>query len=240
MRYYLSIFGEPDAVQPWGWRFEGHHISLHYAIAGGRIISPTPTFFGSNPAEAPLGFSGTLRPLMAEEDLARDLLHAFDEGQQHKAILAAVAPSDIITTNQPQVIPGLLPASIAERMGLDLAEALRYSAEPKGLAAAAMKDSQREILTALISQYIRRMPDEIAEVEMERLAAVRFDGMHFAWAGGFAHGEPHYYRIQGDELLIEYDNTQNNANHIHSVWRDPADDFGASMLARHYAHSHHH
>ena len=238
VQYYLSIFGEPDAKTLWGWRFEGHHISLHYTIAGGRIIAPTPTFFGSNPAEAPLGAVGTLRPLMAEEDLARELLHTLDESQQQHALLATIAPNDIITTNQPQIIPGLLPASIAERMGLELAEALRYSTEPKGLAATALQDSQREILTALISQYIRRMPDEIAEVEMAKLATARFDQMHFAWAGGFEHGQPHYYRIQGADLLIEYDNTQNNANHIHSVWRDPADDFGASLLAQHYAHAH--
>lgn len=238
--YFLSIFGQPRAKEPWGWQFEGHHLSLNYTIVNGQIVAPTPTFFGSNPAEAPLGHVGTLRPLAGEEDLARELVHDLDEAQRATAVIAAVAPSDIIMTNRPQVIEDVLPVSAPETMGLEIAEALRYTAAPKGLAAKGMKTGQRELLTALIQQYINRMPDEIAEIETKKLAQQRLDAVHFAWAGGLERREPHYYRLQGPELLIEYDNTQNDANHIHSVWRDPADDFGARLLTQHYAQAHKH
>jgi len=235
--YFLRIFGQPGAREPWGWQFEGHHISLNYTLVNGQIIAPTPTFFGANPAEASLG-RGTLRPLVGEEDLARELVHALAEEQQATAIIAAVAPADILQTNNPSVVEDVLPISSPERMGLEIAEALRYTSTPKGLAAQAMKATQREILTALIQQYLNRMPDEIAEIEKEKWQNHHLDAVHFAWAGGLERREPHYYRVQGPGILIEYDNTQNDANHIHSVWRDPHDDFGARLLTEHYAHKH--
>ena len=236
--YFLSIFGRPDPKQPWGWRFEGHHLSLHYTIVNGQIIAPTPTFFGANPAEAPLGRVGVLRPLAGEEDLARELVHTLDEEQQATAVIAAVAPADIITRNAPQVSEEALRLAAPETMGLEISAALRYTAAPKGLAARGMNAGQRELLTTLVRQYINRMPDELAEIEAEKLKLAELDGVHFAWAGGLERRQPHYYRLQGPELLIEYDNTQNEANHIHSVWRDPADDFGARLLAQHYAQAH--
>jgi hypothetical protein len=119
-------------------------------------------------------------------------------------------------------------------------EKVRYRATPNGVAAAEMKPAQREILQALIDDYIRRMPDELAEIELRKLHERGINGIHFAWAGGIERRQPHYYRLHGPRFLVEYDNTQNNANHIHSVWRDPQDDFGADLLADHYATSHHH
>lgn len=257
--YYVSIFGTPDGQKPWGWRFEGHHISLHYTIVGGQIVAPTPCFFGSNPAETPLGGTNTLRPLAGSEDLARELMHALKEEQRQRALLTPVAPPDIVMLNRPYVVDKALPwrtnglddteavasqfASMqrfAEERGVTLAdlEAVRYSTSPRGLVAAEMNHGQREILHALIGEYIHRMPDELAEIEMNKLKTLGLEGIHFAWAGGLERQQGHYYRLQGPRFLVEYDNTQNDANHIHSVWRDPQNDFGADLLVHHY-HEHH-
>lgn len=259
LRYWVSLFGTPSDSEPWGWRFEGHHISLNYTIVKGEIVAPTPTFFGSNPAEAPLGRVATLRPLAGVEDLARDLVHALDQGQQSVAILAPHAPSDIILANRPYVKPGALPAptihwhqesydaemqahflQTQRERGLTDAqiELLRYSDEPRGIAVSALNRGQREIIQALLAEYISRMPDELAQIEHDQLQARGIDGIHFAWAGGVERHQPHYYRLQGPRFLVEYDNTQNDANHVHSVWRDPQNDFGADLLAHHYAHEH--
>ena len=257
--YYVAIFGEPGDDAPWGWRFDGHHVVVQYTIVAGRIVSPTPTFFGAHPAEIALGGPGLLRPLAGEEDLGRELLYALDEDQRAMAIISPAAADDIMHTNAPVIEDGALPrpaflmmgrpdtpqarqavAEVRKRLGLneERLEAIRYRAtEPKGVAAAAMTVSQREILQALIDQYIDRMPEEIAEKESDRVAAVH-GTIHFAWAGGLEHRQPHYYRLQGERFLVEYDNTQNDANHIHSVWRDPEGDFGADLLARHYVEAH--
>lgn len=259
--YYVAIFGRPDTTGPWGWRFEGHHISLNYTIVGGQIVAPTPTFFGSNPAEAPLGGVSTLRPLSGVEDLARDLLHALTEEQQATAIIAPAAPPDIVMSNRPRVVEEAFCIPAPEMMGESMTperwqaieqrqnelgltqtylQALRYTATPKGLPAAAMTTAQHEIFMALIGEYINRMPEELAEIELAKLQERSLDGLHFAWAGGLARRQPHYYRLHGPRFLVEYDNTQNDTNHIHSVWRDPEDDFGAQLLADHYAHEHKH
>lgn len=244
--YYVSIFGAPSETDPWGWRFEGHHISLNFTIVAGQIVAPTPTFFGANPAEMPLSAVASLRPLAGIEDLARELLHSLDEGQRVAVILSPAAPSDVVTSNHRQVAEGQLQlgeTAIEQwRAGAGLEhshiDALRYSSDPKGLAAAAMNGSQQEILQALIGEYIHRMPDELAEIEAARLHRTGVEKVHFAWAGGMERRQGHYYRLQAPDFLVEYDNTQNDANHIHSVWRDPANDFGADILARHYAHDH--
>ncbi len=259
--YYVSIFGTPDAKQPWGWRFEGHHVSLNYTIVGGQIVAPTPTFFGSNPAESPLIGTQTLRPLAGIEDLARELMQALSEEQQAQTLLTTVAPPDMVMLNRPYVVEHALPGetpgiadsravatnfATMERMykerGLAPAdlEAVRYSSTPRGLAAHHMNDAQRQVLLALIGDYIHRMPDELAEIELNKLHQLGIENIHFAWAGGLERRQPHYYRLQGPRFLVEYDNTQNNANHIHSVWRNPHDDFGADLLAQHYATDHKH
>lgn len=246
--FYVRIFGEPSDREPWGWSFEGHHISLNYTIANGQIVAPTPTFFGANPAESPMGWNNTLRPLKGIEDLARDLMHTLDEGQRSSAIIANAAPPDIVLTNRAYVVEGTLLAdekAVAAWRGREEVhdhelEKLRYSSTPQGLSSLSMSEGQQELLMALVGEYIHRMPDELAELELKKLQAAGASPLHFAWAGGLQRGEGHYYRIQGGHFLVEYDNTQNDANHIHSVWRDPHNDFGKDILARHYAHSHRH
>jgi hypothetical protein len=210
--YYLSVFGTPGADAPWGWRFEGHHISLNYTLVG-RMLGPTPLFFGSNPAEVRHGEREGLRALKEEEDLGRQLLHALDGEQREVAIVSAEAPADIITTNVPYV---------------------RGEVEPEGLGSADMSAAQREILHALVEVYVRRLP----EAEWTRLGAADLAQARFAWAGAEERGGPHYYRVQGPSFLAEYDNTQNDANHIHAVWRDLTNDFGEDILRRHYAEGH--
>ena len=261
--YYVSIFGEPGSAAPWGWRFGGHHISLHYTVVGGRVVAPTPTFFGANPAEARFVGSGVLRPLAGEEDLARELLHTLDAEQRRAAVLSPVAPWDLVTGNRPTVVDGALPpfnweifresfdgaalegrrtnqARSERALGVqqEHLEAVRYTRTPRGLPGARMTAPQRQVLTALIRQYIDRLPEEIAAIEVAKLTAEALAGVHFAWAGGSERRQPHYYRLQGPRFLAEYDNVQNDANHIHSVWRDPEGDFGADLLAQHYAQAH--
>lgn len=244
--YYLSIFGQPDGKNPWGWRFEGHHISLNFTIADGQIVAPTPLFFGSNPADAPLSPTASLRPLAGTEDLARELVRSFDGDALAAACLAPVAPSDIVLYNLPEVVEGALEmprqgaAELRNQHGLSDSQidALRYSETPRGLAHSRMKPGQQELLLALIGEYIHRMPDELAQIEWDNLQTRGLDGIHFAWAGGVEKHQGHYYRIQGPRFVCEYDNTQNDANHIHSVWRDPANDFGRHLLRHHYEHAH--
>ncbi|NJN83792.1 MAG: DUF3500 domain-containing protein [Caldilineaceae bacterium] len=254
--YYITIFGRPDGKRLWGWKFEGHHISLNFTLADGRIIAPTPTFFGSNPAEASLGSVGALRPLGGIEDLARELMHSLDEAQRATALLASAAPPDIVTMNLAQVVfdaSPMLDTAVHDPSAGDLnerarelgfttqmLEKVRLTSESRGVSARAMSPAQREVLLSLVGEYIQRMPEELAEIEMAAISDLGVDQLHFAWAGGIERRQPHYYRLQGPRFLAEYDNTQNDANHIHSVWRDPHNDFGADLLAKHYATSHHH
>jgi hypothetical protein len=260
--YFVSAFGTPGE-KSWGWRIGGHHISLQYAVVDSRLASPTPLFFGANPAESHLVGPGTLRPLAGEEDLGRDLLHALDPEQAATAILAPIAPYDIVQSNRPFVEEGAMPRPVSQLFGRTVSEeqvrasqgvfgrrrtpesaptddlqAVRYEREPKGLPGRRMTGGQKEIFAALVRQYVNRLPDEIADLHASRASGPALEALHFAWAGGREHGEKHYYRIQGPRLLIEYDNTQDNANHIHAVWRDPEGDFGADLLAEHYRQAH--
>ena len=261
--YYISIFGDPGGPGPWGWRFGGHHVSLHYTIVDGRVASVTPAFFGSDPAEASFVGSGMLRPLGGEEDLGRALLLSLDPEQRQVAVLTAIAPWDLVVANRAEVADGALPprnweiwreelagapmeraqtnqARLEQGLGIgpqDL-EAMRYTQEPKGLARADMSATQQQLLSDLIRQYLGRMPEALAAAETAKLSGGTLEGLHFAWAGSAERRQPHYYRLQGRRLLIEYDNTQGGGNHIHSVWRDPEGDFGGDILAQHYAQAH--
>ena len=202
--YFVSVFGAPGA-RPWGWRVGGHHVANNYTVLEGGGISASPMFLGANPAATPLVGPGVLRPLGPEEDLGRELLRSLAPDQLAMAVLSPVAPNDIVQTNRPAVEAG----------------------PPEGLAVARMLPQQRVLLETLVQQYLGRLPGELAVVETERVAA-RVEALHFGWAGGQDPGQPHYYRVQGPRLLIEYDNVQNGVNHIHSVWRDPVGDFGQS------------
>ena len=259
--YFASVFGEPGSAL-WGWRFGGHHVSVHYTIVDGEVVSSTPTFFGANPHESPLSDYQSLRPVAGEEDLARELLHALDTHQRDVAVISKAAPFDIVQSNRPTVVDGAVPhwitmvfngrpgeptESMLNRMQEDLEtrqatsdadrEAARYSLTPRGLPGSQLSQSQRSIFEALLKEYSGRLPEVIASSEHARLLSV-LPELHFAWAGGLERRQPHYYRIQGPRVLIEYDCVQNNANHSHTVWRDPEGDFGRDLLAEHYARDH--
>ena len=214
--YYVTLFGTPSDDAPWGWRVEGHHVSVNFLVAGGRRVAPTPNFFGSNPARVPGGDLAGLRVLAAEEDLARRLLAALDAPQRARVVLSAEAPSDIVTRAEHRIRPDA----------------------PAGLAAGEMAEGQRRMVMDLVTEYVSRMPEDVAGVRMEQIQKDGTAHIHFAWAGAAERGGPHYYRLQGPGFLVEYDNTQNQANHIHTVWRDLRDDWGDDLLARHYAGSH--
>ena len=211
-RYYLSVFGEPSTTSPWGWRVEGHHLSVNYTELGrsGHVVSPV--FFGANPARVPSGPKAGLRILAAEEDLARDLVKMLDASQRTTAIFSDTAFVEIASRNDPKV--GTL--------------------EAKGLRASDMTVAQRAQLRRIVDHYAGRVTAAARAHAMRDLEDGGFGELRFAWAGGTEVGQAHYYRIHGPTILIEYDNQQNNANHIHTVWRDLRHDFGGDLLAEHY------
>lgn len=214
-KYYFSIFGEPAEKGAWGMRVEGHHFSLNVTVVNGRVVG-SPNFYGSNPAEVRQGPRKGLRVLHAEEDLGRDLLASLTPEQKGVAIIAKEAYKDILT--------------MASRKA-------SIEGAPKGLQASKMNARQRALLTTLIEEYTRNMPDEVAQAR-EALIKKAGNDLYFAWAGVEERGGPHYYRVQAPDFLIEYDNTQNDANHIHSVWREFKGDWGDDLLAQHYKASH--
>ncbi len=245
--YYVSIFGTPGI--DWAWRFDGHHISVSYLILGGEVASMTPMFLGSNPADAPLMGGELLRPLAAEEDTGRELISNMSPSQRTIAAVSEVAPSDIVQSNRPKVEEGGLPWADASTptdgtyrgraIRPNEPEILRYRrAAPIGIAMDDLDAQSKEILINLIRHYLGRLPASLAKSEFEKYENGLFSDIHFSWAGGLDRYQPHYYRIQGAELLIEYDNTQNDANHIHSVWRKPDGDFGRDVLEQHYSTNH--
>jgi Protein of unknown function (DUF3500) len=262
--YWLRVFGDPSTDGPWSWRFGGHHVSVHHVIVDGRVQASTPCFLGADPAQSPLLGGHLLRPLAAAEDLARDLVRSLDDEQAARARLCAVAPVDIVGGNRPSIHDGDLPLSLPEiwrdrftdsrlieliesvQREAEAAtgvrpehfEAVRLTAAPKGVPAAAMSAAQRERLRALLHVFLDRIPDGLAEREAAKFAGDKLREVYFAWAGGTGRGQPHYYRLQGPRLLAEYDNTQRGVNHVHTVWRDPEGDFGDDVLARHRAAFH--
>jgi len=210
--YYISLFGTPSAKSPWGWRFEGHHLSVNVTVVKGELIANSPLFMGSNPAEVREGPHKGLRTLAGEEDEGRALVQSLDDKQRQLAIYLEKAPADILTMNSRKVDP----------------------LKPEGLSTGQMTAVQRKQLMKLIDVYLARMPQEVADARRTKLNAGGIGKISFAWAGGLNKGDYHYYRVQGPTFLIEYDDTQNNANHIHSVWRDFKGDFGVDLLAEHY------
>jgi hypothetical protein len=212
--YFFSIFGTPSAKGTWGWRVEGHHVSLHFDVGDGlRVGGSTPSFFGANPAEVPSGPSQGLRILAAEEDAGRALLNSLDERQRAAAVITETAPNEIVTNNAVRIDP----------------------LSPAGLLAADMTLKQRALLMRLIEVYTSKMTSDVAAERLQRLSRAGVDKIGFAWAGATEPGlgKKHYYRIQGPTFLVEFDNTQNDANHIHSVWREFDGDFGRDLLREH-------
>jgi len=215
--YRVTLFGEPSATGTWAWRFEGHHISLHFQVVDGDITVSTPSFFGSNPAHVTEGAQTTAqegqRVLGDREDAGRALVSSLSEAQLSSALLAGAAPRDITTGANYPIDP----------------------LEASGIAAGELSNSQTLLLRNLITVYTSAMADEIASKRWDKIESDGLDSVYFAWAGPLTPGEPHYYRVQGPSFLIEYDNVQNGANHVHSVWRDFDGDFGEDLLRQHHA-----
>jgi hypothetical protein len=213
-KYYVSIFGEPADKGNWGWRVEGHHLALNFTVKDGQLLRASPAFMGANPGEIRQGPLTGLRVLAVEEELGRELVNSLTAEQFKTALVAAEAPKEMITA--------------AERKASPLS--------PDGLVDSKLNDKQKAMLARLIDEYLTRLRPEIAD---ETRAEIQKGGpVHFAWAGGKERGEPHYYRVQGKTFLIEYDNTQNDANHVHSVWRSFDGDFGRDLLGEHLKQAH--
>jgi hypothetical protein len=218
--YEVVLFGKPSSTEPWSWRFEGHHVSLNVAVAPAGV-SVTPSFFGSNPGEVRSGPLTGFRVLGAEEDLARELVTSLTQAQRGKAVVSAEAPRDIFAGNigKPE----------------DQWEAWRATLLPQGVPVAELNEVQQH--------WIRRILDEVVgvyrpELSTEFLRSIDPKTLSFAWMGATERGAPHYFRLQGEDFVFEYDNVQDNGNHVHSVWRNKSEDFGAQLLGEHYRTSH--
>ncbi|MGH9386104.1 MAG: DUF3500 domain-containing protein [Vicinamibacterales bacterium] len=209
--YFFSVFGTPSAAGAWGWRVEGHHISLRFTVVKGMAVASAPAFLGTNPAEVRDGEKKGLRVLGASEDTARALLESLNPTQRTAAIINVTAPSDILTTNKNDITP----------------------LEATGVSSASLTPKQRELLMQVIDTYTSIMEADIASERRAALDKAGLDKILFAWAGETERGKKHYYRIQGPTFLVEYDNTQNDGNHVHSVWRDFNGDFGRDLLREH-------
>lgn len=216
-QYWFRVLGDPSSGEPWAWRANGHHLAVHLTIVGDSI-AVTPQFFGAEPAVVLHGPKQGLRTLPNEEEYARSLLARLDADQRRLAIVDENAPDDIRTRFDP----------VADR-----------SVVPAGLPYARMSGEQRELLHQLVRLYFDRAPGELADSSWQAAVDVGLDAVTFGWAGSDRRGQGHYYAVRGETFLLEYDNTQDDANHIHSVWRDLRADWGTDLLATHYADHHH-
>ena len=212
-KYYFSVFGKPALDGTWGFRVEGHHLSLNFTFQNGRLVSSSPTFLGANPHRVMAGRYQGMRALGKEEDLARALVQSLDAKQLRQALVAEVAYPDVLTKADSRA---------------------KLEGQPTGLPASRMSAPQVEKLMTLIGEYANNLPRDIAERRIRKAQQTPRDQLFFAWAGSVQPGAGDYYRVQGPSFLIEYDNTQNNNNHSHSVWRDFSGDFGRDVLAWHY------
>ncbi len=213
--YFVSIFGTPGGTEPWGWRFEGHHLALNFTSAGQSAPSMTPSFFGTNPGEVKSGARAGTRILGAEEDLGRQLAVSLNEAQRKVAILPGDAPKEVF--NDPQRVD---------------------PTKPEGIPQSELTPEQTATLTKLMKEYLGRARPDVAAEEWAKIEKAGLGKVHFAWMGGLEAGQPHYYRVQGGSFVFEYDNTQNQANHVHSLWRDFDHDFGADLLKAHLKADH--
>ncbi len=215
-QYFITIFGEPSGEKSWGWRFEGHHLACNFTVVDGRHVFFAPSFMGTNPAEVRTGPRQGERVLGEEEDLGLALINSLDDAQRKIAVFADVALKEIVTANKQRVEP----------------------LAPAGIAAGQLRPAQREKLLALVKVYLARYRPELAAETFAKISAAGADKITFAWAGALERSKATYYRVQGPTFLIEFDNFQNNANHVHSVYREFKGDFGHDLLAEHYAKEH--
>ncbi len=215
--YWVTFFGAPGKDALWGWRFEGHHLSINFSSTRGEALVSTPAFFGANPARVPGGPRAGWRVLASEEDLARRLLATLTPGERRRAVISESAPADIL-----------------------LGPNRRLPPEPAGLPASEMRSASRELLRLLLAAYVENARPQIAAARWKRIEAADAGKVLFAWAGSASPGRGHYYRIHGPTFVVEYDNTQNDANHVHSVWHDLGNVTAADLLRRHYEEDPHH
>lgn len=215
-RYHLTIYGTPDRTGAWGWRFEGHHLSLNFTVSGDHLAVDAPSFFGANPARVPKGPRAGERVLASEEDEARRLLESLSAAQRREAVFDTRTYGDIVTRNAERVDP------IAA----------------VGIAARALTPAQQAQLLTLIEVYARTFEPALADARMARVREGGLGNIRFGWAGALERGAPHYYRVQGPLFLIEYDASQGEGNHVHTVWRDFDGDFGRDLLRQHHQSSH--
>jgi hypothetical protein len=259
--YWLAVFGDPTSPN-WSWRFGGHHISLHFTVRENEVISATPLFLGADPASSQLLGPHLLRPLGDAEDLARELLHSLDANGRLQAHLSPRAPVDLLGANRTRLSEGdtVIPLNEIWRGRFDATtdeflsnvhhsasrkagwtpeddSALGLSATPKGVAIAECGPAQVGLLRQLLGAYLDRIHPSLADGQWRRTESHLAD-FRFLWAGGIEPGEPHYYRLEGGGILIEYDNSQRDVNHVHTVWRDLTMDFGGDPLAQHYRDDH--
>jgi hypothetical protein len=213
LKYYVWIFGTPGVKSTWGWKLEGHHVSLNFTIVNGAMVSTAPHFFGANPAEVKDGPQKGLRILGYEEDPARELVKMLDASQRSKAVISPDVPREILTRNDSRINP----------------------LAPAGIAASDLQPRQREALMRIVDAYTSVMAPDLAADRIAALNKAGVDKISFAWAGPLEPGRGTYYRVQGPTFLIEYDNSQGNGNHVHSVWRDFSGDWGRDLLRDHLA-----
>jgi hypothetical protein len=214
--YFVTIFGKPSPDSTWAWRFEGHHLAVNFTIIKGTYVVGAPVFMGSNPENILEGPRKGQRLLGEVEDAGRKVILSLNDEQKKKAMFQTEVPKDIFTGAQRK-------AQIAAPAGLPVAE---------------MTAPQKELVLALIKEYAKRLRPELAAQDFEKIEKAGIDKIMFAWLGETDLQKAHYYRVHGPTFLIEYDNIQNNNNHIHSVWRDLENDFGEDLLAKHYKESH--
>jgi hypothetical protein len=244
-KYQFSFFGEPQAEQTWAWRMVGHHVALNFTIVDGTYVAPTPLLFGAEPAQF-----GVFKPLVEDEDRGFALLDALDASQRAQAIIHDVAPPDFVTRVVRKLGDEELPGD--HELGFDhyvisdhdreMLKWIRHQA--RGLPGSAMTSAQFDLFRDLLTAYVNRLPPEAAAQHLDRLAGAGLEQFTFAWAGQPERGQPHYYRVQGPSFLVEFENAQvggglpQPANHIHTVWRDPDNDFGDDLLLNHHAEHH--
>ena len=214
--YFVTIFGKPGPENAWAWRFEGHHLSLNFTIIKGKIVTSAPAFMGSNPENILEGPRKGMRLLGEVEDAGRNVINSLTDDQKKKAIFLTEVPKDIFTGNARK-------ADISK---------------PGGILVSEMTPPQKELVMTLIKEYVNRMRPELAAQDLEKLEKAGVEKISFGWIGELELKKPHYYRVFGPTFLIEYDNIQNNANHVHSVWRDMENDFGGDLLRKHYEETH--
>jgi hypothetical protein len=215
--YWFAVFGQPGSPGPWSWRIGGHHVAIHVSVAGDRVVGVTPSFLGANPAVIPSGPRADERTLPGEEALARAVLAELTPRERGAAVVSASAPADILTGT----------GRVADLRSV-----------PVGVRHANLHTSAKAALERLIRHYVDRVRPDVADDAWSRIAAAGIGDVTFAWAGAEAPGRGHYYAVRGPGFVIEYDNTQNGANHIHAVWRDLENDWGGDLLAAHLAAAH--